>query len=66
MKKVLNLNLAQFVWQKMVQNFIKESDEKSPLLFHDGHHGCNCFNGNYNDSSRDEFDVFSSSGGRFD
>ncbi|OAY55665.1 uncharacterized protein LOC110611894 [Manihot esculenta] len=44
---------------KMVQNYIEESNEK-PFR---GRHRCNCFNGNINDSSDDEFDVFG--GGNF-
>lgn len=44
---------------KMVQSYIEESNEK-PFR---GRHRCNCFNGNSNDSSDDEFDVFG--GGNF-
>ncbi|XP_021641422.1 uncharacterized protein LOC110636157 isoform X2 [Hevea brasiliensis] len=43
---------------KMVQNYIEESNEK-PFR---GRHRCNCFNGNTNDSSDDEFDVFGGGG----
>ncbi|EEF45205.1 uncharacterized protein LOC8280198 [Ricinus communis] len=50
---------------KMVQNYIEESNEKPPPLFRGGRHRCNCFNGNNNDSSDDEFDVFGGSGGGF-
>ncbi|XP_058202239.1 uncharacterized protein LOC131316808 [Rhododendron vialii] len=43
---------------KMVQNFIEESqDSKSAAKC--GRNRCNCFNGNINDSSDDEFDVSS-------
>lgn len=43
---------------KMVQNFIEESNEKQPATVKYGRNRCNCFNGNSNDSSDDEFDVF--------
>lgn len=43
---------------KMVQNFIEESNEKQPAAVKYGRNRCNCFNGNSNDSSDDEFDVF--------
>ncbi|XP_022937081.1 uncharacterized protein LOC111443488 [Cucurbita moschata] len=43
---------------KMVQNFIEESNEKQPVAVKYGRNPCNCFNGNSNDSSDDEFDVF--------
>ncbi|KAJ7954810.1 Protein of unknown function (DUF506) [Quillaja saponaria] len=43
---------------KMVQNFIEESNEKQPSAVKYGRNRCNCFNGNSNDSSDDEFDVF--------
>lgn len=39
---------------KMVQSYIEESNEKNFR----GRHRCNCFNGNGNDSSDDEFDLF--------
>ncbi|PKI46064.1 hypothetical protein CRG98_033519 [Punica granatum] len=42
---------------KMVQNFIEESNEKQSAA-KCGRNRCNCFNGNNNDSSDDEFDVF--------
>lgn len=42
---------------KMVQNFIEESNEK-PSAVKCGRSRCNCFNGNSNDSSDDELDVF--------
>ncbi|CAN1841353.1 hypothetical protein LINPERHAP1_LOCUS36450 [Linum perenne] len=38
----------------MVQNYMEETNEK-PFR---GRNRCNCFNGNTNDSSDDEFDVF--------
>ncbi|XVF38319.1 hypothetical protein REPUB_Repub20aG0091100 [Reevesia pubescens] len=51
---------------KMVQNFIEDSQndkqpppQPPPAKF--GRNRCNCFNGNSNDSSDDEFDVFSES-----
>ncbi|XP_038898340.1 uncharacterized protein LOC120086017 [Benincasa hispida] len=43
---------------KMVQNFIEENNEKQPATVKYGRNRCNCFNGNSNDSSDDEFDVF--------
>ncbi|KAJ4840350.1 hypothetical protein Tsubulata_044666 [Turnera subulata] len=47
---------------KMVQSYMEESNDK-PFR---GRHRCNCFNGNSNDSSDDEFDVFGGgSGGGF-
>ncbi|XXG76725.1 hypothetical protein AAC387_Pa08g1020 [Persea americana] len=39
---------------KMVQNFIEESNEKQAKC---GRNRCNCFNGNCDDSSDDEFDF---------
>jgi hypothetical protein len=49
---------------KMVQSFIEqESNEKqSSAAAKCGRNRCNCFNGNNNDSSDDEFDVFSGFG----
>lgn len=49
----------------MVQNFIEqESTEKQPSAAAKfGRNRCNCFNGNSNDSSDDEFDVFAGFGG---
>lgn len=46
---------------KLVQNFIEESNEKQSVTTK---YRCNCFNGNSNsnDSSDDEFDVFSGLG----
>ncbi|KAJ8549080.1 hypothetical protein K7X08_032787 [Anisodus acutangulus] len=41
---------------KMVQNFIEENNEK-PSTAKCGRNRCNCFNGNNNDSSDDEFDF---------
>ncbi|KAA8548719.1 hypothetical protein F0562_000403 [Nyssa sinensis] len=46
---------------KMVQNFIEESNEKQSAA-KCGRNRCNCFNGNNNDSSDDEFDISSSFG----
>ncbi|KAK9289111.1 hypothetical protein L1049_017584 [Liquidambar formosana] len=46
---------------KMVQNFIEESNEKQSAA-KCGRNRCNCFNGNINDSSDDEFDVWSGFG----
>lgn len=43
---------------KMVQNFIKEPNEKQPPTAKCGRNSCNCFNSNSNDSSDDELDVF--------
>lgn len=42
---------------KMVQNFIEESNEKQTTV-KCGRNRCNCFNGNGNDSSDDEFDGY--------
>ncbi|CAK7346500.1 unnamed protein product [Dovyalis caffra] len=42
---------------KMVQNFIEESNEKQTSV-RCNRNRCNCFNGNCNDSSEDEFDSF--------
>nr|GMD61544.1 uncharacterized protein LOC109185906 [Ipomoea batatas] len=43
---------------KMVQNFIEESNEKQPSkALKCGRNRCNCFNGNGDDSSDDEFDF---------
>lgn len=41
---------------KMVQNFIEDSNEKH-VLQKCGRNRCNCFNGNSNDSSDEEFDT---------
>uniref|UniRef100_A0A5B6ZUU6 Uncharacterized protein n=1 Tax=Davidia involucrata TaxID=16924 RepID=A0A5B6ZUU6_DAVIN len=46
---------------KMVQNFIEESNEKQSAA-KCGRNRCNCFNGNNNDSSDDEFDISSGFG----
>lgn len=48
---------------KMVQNFIEDNNEKqsSASAVKCGRHRCNCFNGNSNDSSDDEFDFFADS-----
>ncbi|KAK6929889.1 Protein of unknown function PDDEXK-like [Dillenia turbinata] len=43
---------------KMVQNFIEENNEKQSATVKCGRNRCNCFNGNSNDSSDDEFDDF--------
>ena len=43
---------------KMVQNFIEENNEKQSAA-KCGRNRCNCFNGNSNDSSDDEFDISS-------
>jgi uncharacterized protein (TIGR01615 family) len=43
---------------KLVQNFIEESHNEKAKF---GRNRCNCFNGNVNESSDDEFDVFGSS-----
>lgn len=45
---------------KMVQNFIEESNEKQSAA-KCAPKRCNCFNGNGNDSSDDEFDGFNES-----
>ncbi|CAJ1976412.1 unnamed protein product [Sphenostylis stenocarpa] len=47
---------------KMVQSFIEESNEKPvPTTVRCGRNRCNCFNGNNNDSSDEELDVFGES-----
>ncbi|KAL4295210.1 hypothetical protein GQ457_12G004080 [Hibiscus cannabinus] len=47
---------------KMVQNFIEDSHyDKQPPPAKYGRNRCNCFNGNSNDSSDDEFDAFGES-----
>lgn len=45
---------------KMVQSFIEESNEKQQpaAAAKCGRNRCNCFHGNSNDSSDEEFDVF--------
>ncbi|KAL9317970.1 hypothetical protein ACSQ67_014487 [Phaseolus vulgaris] len=45
---------------KMVQSFIEESNEK-PATAKCGRNRCNCFNGNNNDSSDEELDIFGES-----
>ncbi|EEF41387.1 uncharacterized protein LOC8274718 [Ricinus communis] len=51
---------------KMVQNFIEESNEKqSSGAVRCSRNRCNCFNGNCNDSSEDEFDSFGDSANVF-
>ncbi|KAG4983661.1 hypothetical protein JHK87_028410 [Glycine soja] len=47
---------------KMVQSFIEESNEKpAPATAKCGRNRCNCFNGNNNDSSDEELDIFGDS-----
>jgi len=47
---------------KMVQSFIEESNEKpAPATAKCGRNRCNCFNGNNNDSSDEELDIFGES-----
>ncbi|XP_057460724.1 uncharacterized protein LOC130751194 [Actinidia eriantha] len=46
---------------KMVQNFIEDNDKQSATV-RCGRNRCNCFHGNCNDSSEDEFDSFNSFG----
>ncbi|XP_030543440.1 uncharacterized protein LOC115750315 [Rhodamnia argentea] len=48
---------SSFCLAKMVQNFIEESNEKQSVA-KCGRNRCNCFNGNNNDSSDDELDIF--------
>lgn len=43
---------------KMVQSFMEDSNDKQPSAARNGRNRCNCFNGNGNDTSDDEFDVF--------
>ncbi|KAI4317918.1 hypothetical protein L6164_025746 [Bauhinia variegata] len=43
---------------KMVQNFMEEINEKQPPAAKCGRNRCNCFNGNSNDSSDEEFELF--------
>lgn len=40
----------------MVQNFIEDNNEKQFSASRCGRSRCNCFNGNYTDSSEEEFD----------
>ncbi|KAI4304026.1 hypothetical protein MLD38_039591 [Melastoma candidum] len=49
---------------KMVQNFIEETNERQAAA-KCGRNRCNCFNGNNNDSSDDEFDIFDGFVGEF-
>ncbi|KAI4342699.1 hypothetical protein MLD38_027291 [Melastoma candidum] len=49
---------------KMVQNFIEETNERQ-VAAKCGRNRCNCFNGNNNDSSDDEFDIFDGFVGEF-
>ncbi|KAG4911036.1 hypothetical protein JHK87_057152 [Glycine soja] len=47
---------------KMVQSFMEESNEKpAPATAKCGRNRCNCFNGNSNDSSDEELDIFGDS-----
>ncbi|KAF5738877.1 hypothetical protein HS088_TW12G00072 [Tripterygium wilfordii] len=46
---------------KMVQNFIEESNEKNSTGVQHGRNRCNCFNGNGSDTSEDELDSFDGS-----
>ncbi|XP_027366977.1 uncharacterized protein LOC113873171 isoform X2 [Abrus precatorius] len=46
---------------KMVQSFIEDSNEKQTQAAKCGRNRCNCFNGNSNDSSDEELDVFGES-----
>lgn len=50
---------------KMVQNFIEQesNDKQSSAVAKFGRNRCNCFNGNSNDSSDDEFEEFAGLGG---
>ncbi|KAK6934919.1 Protein of unknown function PDDEXK-like [Dillenia turbinata] len=43
---------------KMVHNFIEENNKKQSATVKCGRNRCNCFNGDSNDSSDDEFDAF--------
>ncbi|KAK2987113.1 hypothetical protein RJ640_019673, partial [Escallonia rubra] len=44
---------------KMVENFMEESNDKPSAIGRCDRHRCNCFNGNCNESSDDEMDSFS-------
>ncbi|CAN6916364.1 unnamed protein product [Brassica oleracea] len=46
---------SSVVLAKMVQNYMEESNERQAK---NGRNRCNCFNGNNDDSSDDEFDLF--------
>ncbi|TKY51947.1 Xaa-Pro aminopeptidase pepP [Spatholobus suberectus] len=46
---------------KMVQSFMEDSNEKQAAAAKCGRNRCNCFNGNSNDSSDEELDVFGDS-----
>ncbi|XP_022748976.1 uncharacterized protein LOC111298526 [Durio zibethinus] len=64
--EVIEFEPSSVCLAKMVQNFIEDShnDKQSPLrspLAKYGRNRCNCFNGNSNDSSNDEFDAFGES-----
>ncbi|KAK3015303.1 hypothetical protein RJ639_006941 [Escallonia herrerae] len=45
--------------EKMVENFMEESNDKPSVIGRCDCHHCNCFNGNCNESSDDEMDSFS-------
>ncbi|XP_073046920.1 uncharacterized protein [Primulina eburnea] len=57
--------LSSVCLDKMVQNFMEDNNEKhltsAASAVKCGRNRCNCFNGNSNDSSDDEFDFFSDS-----
>ncbi|PKI58706.1 hypothetical protein CRG98_020902 [Punica granatum] len=59
---LLTLSLAYVFLAKMVQNFIKDSNEKQSAA-KCVHNRCNCFNGNGNNGSEDELDGFGKSTG---
>lgn len=44
--------------KNMVENFMEETNEKQAPAAKCGRNRCNCFNGNSNDSSDEEFDLF--------
>lgn len=46
---------SSVVLAKMVQSYMEESNERQAK---NGRNRCNCFNGNNDDSSDDEFDLF--------
>lgn len=55
-KDVDQLEPSSVCLAKMVQNFIEDSVPEKPKC---GRNRCNCFNGNINDISDDEFDLSS-------
>ncbi|KAL2530752.1 hypothetical protein Fot_23353 [Forsythia ovata] len=59
---VVEFEPSSICLDKMVQNFIEDNNEKqsASAAAKYGRNRCNCFNGNSNDCSDDEFDFFDS------